>query len=110
MRRTRTALAVFIAGMFALPCSALSGTIAPGEVRTVEGTLKAVDLVYRTVVVDVPSAKGDLRIGVTLGRSVQPRVDGQTMSLDDLTVGQRTVLRYTRENGKLVGLDLRVRR
>jgi hypothetical protein len=104
------AVAVLLAGLAALPVSAGADTIAPGEMRVVEGKVMAVDVAYRTVVVDVPTAKGELTVGVTLASSVEPRVDGQTIPLSDVAVGERAMLKYTRENGSLVGLEMRVRR
>ena len=88
-------------GFFTLPLARMVGP---------EGKVVAVDVAYRTVVVDVTTAKGELTVGVTLASSVAPRVDGQTIPLRDVAVGERAVLKYTRENGSLVGLEMRVRR
>ena len=104
-------LVVFIlAGIAVSPLTVIADTIAPGEIRVVEGTVTAVDVAYRAMVIDVPTNKGPLTVGVTLAASVEPKVDGRTISLSDVAIGERSVVRYTRENGHLVGLDVRVRR
>lgn len=89
---------------------AAARTIAVGEERVVEGTITAVDVAYRTVVIDVDTAKGPLTVGVTLDAGVTPRSNGDRVALGALSVGQTAVLRYTRRDGRLVGLDLNVRR
>ena len=106
----RVALLVLLAGLAVPPLPAVAGTIAPGETRVAEGTITAVDVAYRTIVIDVPSGEGPLTVGVTLAPSVKPKADGQTISLSDVVVGERAVLTYTREDGKLVGTDVRIRR
>jgi hypothetical protein len=85
-------------------------TIAPGQVRVVEGTVAAVDVAHRAVVVAVPTPKGELTVGVTLAAGVEPTRSGKPIALADVAVGEKAVLRYSREDGRLVGLALAVRR
>lgn len=92
------------------PLLAGSQTIGPGEVRAVTGTIAALDVANRTVVVDAPLLAGDVTVGVTLGPGVEPRLGGKDIGLADVAVGDRAVLRYTRENGRLVGLGLTIHR
>ncbi len=103
---------LFIVAIVALglPLLAWGATIAPGEIRVVEGRISAVDVAYRAVVVEVPTPKGELTVGVTLADTVTPRADGQPIPLSELSVGETARLKYTREDGRLVGLDLVVRR
>lgn len=106
----RTAAVSLLAALGLAAGVARAGTIAPGETRTVEGKVVAVDVAHRAVVVDVPSARGALTVGVTLQEGVQPLRNGKSMSLSDLTVGESAHLTYTRREGKLLGLELRVKR
>ena len=93
-----------------LATAAWAATIRPGEIRIVEGRVSAVDVAYRTVVLEVPTPKGDLTVGVTLDDAVRPRIDGREVRLSDLEVGSSARLKYTRRDDRLVGLDLVVRR
>ncbi|RMG92362.1 MAG: hypothetical protein D6708_06700 [Candidatus Dadabacteria bacterium] len=94
----------------ALAAAAWAATIQPGEVRVVEGRIAAVDVAYRSVVLEVPTPKGDLTVGVTLDEGVEPRTDGQPLALGNLQPGDTARLKYTRRDDRLVGLDLAVRR
>ncbi|WP_025321850.1 hypothetical protein [Deferrisoma camini] len=87
-----------------------AATIRPGEVRVVEGRVSAVDVSYRTVVLEVPTPKGDLTVGVTLDEAVRPRIDGREIRLSEVEIGTTARLKYTRRDDRLVGLDLVVRR
>ncbi|GAB6064793.1 hypothetical protein [Deferrisoma palaeochoriense] len=95
---------------FAFAAAAWAATIQPGEIRVVEGRIAAVDVAYRSVVLEVPTPKGDLTVGVTLDEGVTPRLDGQPLSLESLQPGETARLKYTRRDDRLVGLDLVVRR
>jgi len=99
---------VLVGAVLAAP--AWAATIRPGEVRVVEGRVSAVDVSYRTVVLEVPTPKGDLTVGVTLDEAVRPRIDGREIRLSDVEVGSTARLKYTRRDDRLVGLDLVVRR
>jgi len=110
MRTARKILCVVAVAALGLPLLAWGATIAPGEIRVVEGRISAVDVAYRAVVVEVPTPKGDLTVGVTLADTVTPRVDGRRLSLSDLSVGETARLKYTRKDDRLIGLDLVVRR
>ncbi len=107
---TNRILPLIAAGVILAFSVATAATIQPGEVRVVEGRISAIDVAYRAVVVEVPTPKGDLTVGVTLEESVRPRVDGRTVALSELSVGERARLKYTRRDGRLIGLDLVVRR
>ncbi len=104
----RVLWAVLVGVVLAAP--AWAATIRPGEIRVVEGRISAVDVPYRTVVIEVPTPKGDLTVGVTLDEAVRPRVDGREIRLSDVEVGTTARLKYTRKDDRLVGLDLVVRR
>lgn len=108
--QTLFAVAAFLLGFSTLPAPSSAGTIAPGQVRVVEGKITAVDVAYRAVVMDVATAKGPMTVGVTLDESVTPTSDGTSVLLRDIAVGERAVLKYTRQDGRLVGLELRIRR
>ncbi len=110
MSTARKILCIAAIAALGLPLLAWGATIAPGEVRVVVGKISAVDVAYRAVVVEVPTPKGDLTVGVTLADTVTPRVDGQPIALSDISVGQTARLKYTREDDRLIGLDLVVRR
>lgn len=102
--------AALLVGVAGLPSAAMSATIAPGQVRSVEGKVSAVDAAGRAVVVEIPSGKGPLAVGVTLDKSVAPKVAGKPAKLEDVAVGKRARLKYTRKDGELVGLDLNVQK
>ena len=94
----------------ALPLAALGGTLEVGESRTVEGKIAAVDVAHRSVVLEVPTPKGDWTVGVVLDDGVEPRAGGRSVTLGDLTPGAKARLRYVRRDGRLVGLELTVLR
>ena len=110
MRAMNRILPLIAAGLILALSVATAATIQPGEVRVVEGRISAIDVAYRAVVVEVPTPKGDLTVGVTLDETVSPRVNGQTVALSALSVGERARLKYTRRDDRLVGLELMVRR
>ncbi|MEW6488146.1 MAG: hypothetical protein AB1578_09570 [Thermodesulfobacteriota bacterium] len=109
-RCTLQAIALTLAALFLTVPGAFAETIAPGQVRVVEGTVASVDVAHRAVVVAAPTPKGELTVGVTLAAGVEPARNGSTIPLSDVAVGERAVLRYSREDGRLVGLALTVRR
>ncbi|MBE0617711.1 MAG: hypothetical protein IH608_07280 [Proteobacteria bacterium] len=92
------------------PIGTRGETIAPGQVRTVEGEVAAVDVAHRVVVVEAPSPKGDLTVGVTLEAGVEATLGGKPVTLSDVAIGDRAVLRYTRRDGVLLGQALTLRR
>ncbi|MHB8762827.1 MAG: hypothetical protein ACYDA8_00565 [Deferrisomatales bacterium] len=111
MKRSRwvfLASPLFVLALGVLGASAT--TIAPGEVRAVEGTVTAVDLAHRSVVLDVATAKGPLTVGATLAPDAGLRSSKGPVDLGAVSVGDRARLRYTREDGRLVGLELMLRR
>ena len=99
-----------VLGLGVLPLSATAGTIGEGQVRVVEGKISAVDPKARAVVVEVPSKKGDMTVGVTLEQAVTPKSDGKPVNLEDVAAGNRARLKYTRKGDQLVGLELTVRK
>lgn len=110
MKISRRVLVPWLAMLFLVPpLAAWGSTIAPGQVRVVQGKVAAVDVPHRAVVVDVAVPAGTLTVGVTLAPSVEPMGPKGALPLSDIQVGQPAVLRYTRENDRLVGLDLTVR-
>lgn len=106
-RITLPLLALLLATLyFALPVSA--DTIAPAQVRVVEGTVSAVDVMHRAVVLDVPTSAGELTVGVTLAPDAEIYRGAHAGSLQEVSVGERASLRYTREGDRLVGLRLKL--
>ncbi len=101
--------AVFV-GLAALPFAAFGATIEPGQTRVVEGKISAVDAANRAVVVQVPGKGGGVTVGVTLDASVTPKIGGKPAKLEDVAVGHRVRLKYTRKDGELRGVDLNVLR
>lgn len=87
-----------------------AATLAAGEVRTAEGPVAAVDVAHRAVVIEVPTPKGDLTVGVTLEDGVVPRASAAEVPLDQVRVGEKARLKYVRRDGRLVGLELEIRR
>jgi hypothetical protein len=95
----------------ATPFLSRAGTIAPGQNRTVAGKIAAVDLVHRTLVLEVPRPGGGSNVvGVTLGPGVEPTRQGQAVPLSQVGIGDGAALRYTREAGRLIGLRLELQR
>lgn len=88
--------------------SGVASTIAEGEVRIAKGVVSSIDEKHGSVVVEAPTAVGELTIGVTLLESVKPTTkDGQKVNLSEI-VGKRALLKYTREEGRLLGLAVNV--
>lgn len=87
--------------------SGVAATIAEGEVRTAKGVVSSIDEKHGAVVVETPTAVGELTIGVTLLESVKPTKDGQKVNLSEI-VGKRALLKYTREDDRLVGLAINI--
>jgi len=84
-------------------------TVQPGQTRVVTGVITAIDVAHRSVVLEVPAPKGDMTIGVTLATGVEPQTNGAPLPLSQVAVGASAELRYTREDGRLIGLRLDVR-
>lgn len=99
-----------LSAMLLLPLAAGASTISPGEERVVHGTVSAVDVAHRAVVVEVPIASGDLTVGVTLDSSVTPQGPSGPVSLSEVQPGAPAMLRYTRRDDRLVGLAFQVQR
>lgn len=105
MKKTATALLLLI--FFTLP--AIAETIAPGQTRVAEGKLVAVSAPHRSVVVEMPTAKGPLIVGVTMNEGVSPLLNGKPAALKDLPPGFNAKLVYTREGDRLMGTALEVK-
>ncbi len=95
---------------FALPLLASAETIAEGQTRTVQGKLTAIDVVHRSVLLEVSTPKEALTVGVTLKDSVEPTLNGKPAALPDLQAGEKATLTYTRTGDQLIGLNLKVKR
>ena len=87
-----------------------AATLEVDQTRTAEGAVSAVDLAHRAVVIEVPTPKGDLTVGVTLEDKVVPRTGDTPVALDDVRIGEKARLKYMRRDGRLVGLDLELKR
>lgn len=107
MKKTAACLFFFLVLFMAV--SVTGKTIQPGEVRTAVGTVSAVDAQQSALVVETPTAKGDLTIGVTLKKDVPVTRKGKNVSLGDLKVGEEVTVKYGREGDTLVGLEVRAR-
>lgn len=89
--------------------STAAKTIQPGEVRTAMGTVSAVDVQSSALVVEAPTAKGTLTVGVTMNKDATVTRKGKHVNLGDLQVGEKVTIRYTRDGDMLVGLEVRAR-
>lgn len=87
--------------------SSFAATIKEGEVRTAKGVVANIDEEYGSIVIESPFPSGDLTVGVTLQESVKPVKDGIRVGLSEI-LGKRALIKYTREDGRLVGLSLSV--
>lgn len=104
----RALVALFLA-IVALPAWVSAGTIEVGEVRTVQGKVIAVDVVNRTVVLEVKTDKGPLVASAEFDEAVSPKAGAKSLTWDAVPVGGKAKLRYTRRDGRLVGLDLQTK-
>lgn len=102
----RLAFVLALAGMVSV---AGASTIQTGEVRTVTGKVSAVDAGAGVLVMEAPTAKGMLTVGVTMKEGAPITKDKRKVTLDDLKVDETVTLKYTRENGRLIGLAVRAR-
>ena len=107
MRKTMACLLFFLVLLLAV--SLAGKTIQPGEVRTAVGTLSAVDIQSSALVVETPTAKGDLTVGVTMKKDAPVLRKGKNVGLRDLKVGETVTVRYGRDGDMLVGLEVRAR-
>lgn len=92
-----------------LPAATQGETLAAGQVRIVEGTVSAVDVTHRSVVLEVNTTAGDLTVGVTLDDAAVPRMGAREVPLEDVAIGDAAKLTYTRRDGRLVGLELHLK-
>jgi len=95
-----TTLIVFI---LSIPILGSSGTIAPGQTRTVQGPVSAVDVEGLGLVLEVPTPKGKWTVGVMITDSTKFH-DGLT--LRDLRACETLRLEYTREGDRLIGVSI----
>jgi len=96
-------LIALLAFLFSVPIPGNSGTIAPGQTRTVQGPVSAVDVEGRGLVLAVPTPKGKWTVGVTVTDSTK---FPNGTSLRDLKVGETIRLEYTREGDRLIGVSV----
>jgi hypothetical protein len=99
-----TALALVLAGMAFV---ADASTIKPGEVRIATGKVSAIDSASNALVMESPTSKGMMTVGVTMKKGASIMEKSRAISLGDLKVGKTVALRYTRENGRLIGMSVR---
>jgi hypothetical protein len=107
MRKTMACLLFFLVLLLAV--SVAGETIRPGEVRTAVGTVSAVDIQSSALVVETPTAKGDLTVGVTMKKDAPILRKGKNVGLRDLKVGETVTVKYGRDGDMLVGLEVRAR-
>jgi hypothetical protein len=107
MRKTMACLLFFLVLLLAV--SVAGETIRPGEVRTAVGTVSAVDIQSSALVVETPTAKGDLTVGVTMKKDAPIMRKGKNVGLRDLKVGETVTVKYGRDGDMLVGLEVRAR-
>lgn len=101
-----TAATLFAIILLSFP--AMAETIAPGQTRVAVGKLVAVSPAHGSVVVEMPTDKGPLIVGVTLNEGVKPSLNGKPAALKDLPTGLNARLTYTREGDRLLGTALMV--
>jgi hypothetical protein len=99
-----TALALVLAGMAFV---ADASTIKPGEVRIATGKVSAIDPGSNALVMESPTSKGMMAIGVTMKEGAPIMEKSRAIRLGDLKAGETVTLRYTRENGRLIGMSLK---
>jgi hypothetical protein len=107
MRITMACVLFFLVLLLAV--SVAGETIRPGEVRTAVGTVSAVDIQSSALVVETPTAKGDLTVGVTMKKDAPIMRKGKNVGLRDLKVGETVTVKYGRDGDMLVGLEVRAR-
>jgi len=107
MRKTMACLLFFLVLLLAV--SVAGETIRPGEIRTAVGTVSAVDIQSSALVVETPTAKGDLTVGVTMKKDAPIMRKGKNVGLRDLKVGETVTVKYGRDGDMLVGLEVRAR-
>lgn len=95
----------FTALILSFPVSGTAATISPGQTRTVAGPVSAVDLQGRGLVLEIPTVKGNLTIGVTVTEATK---FARGMSLENLEIGQKIRLTYTRtkDTDRLVAVSI----
>ncbi|TLN19571.1 hypothetical protein FDZ71_04885 [bacterium] len=98
---------VFFAALL-LASAGLCATIAEGETRVVSGILSKVDAKTGTVVVECPTAKGYLTVGAVVPPGMKALCDGKAVELADLQKGSKAVIRYKRQEDRLIVLGLEV--
>ena len=103
-----TAVLIFFLVLL-MAVSVAGKTIQPGEVRTAVGTVSAVDVQHSALVVETPTAKGDLTIGVTMKKDAPVTRKGKNVGLGDIKVGENVTIKYGREADMLVGLEVHAR-
>lgn len=102
--------ASFVLPLLLTAAAGPAATLPAGEARVAEGSVSAVDVAHRAVVIEVPTPKGDLTVGVTLEDEVVPRAGGATVPLENIRIGEKARLKYRRTDGRLVGLELELKR
>jgi len=86
--------------MLLLGWSAASGD---DQVHTLTGSIKAIDLDYDTVVVDVPMGDQELTVGGPILENAELRKNGREADLNDFKVGDRVVVTWERtDQGVLI--------
>lgn len=95
----------FAALILSSPAPGTAATIAPGQTRTIVGPVSAVDLQGRGLVLEIPTRKGNLTVGVTVTESTK---FARGMSLENLKVGEKIRLTYTltADTDRLVALSV----
>ena len=106
---SKIAACLFFFLVLLIAVSVAGKTIEPGEIRTAVGTVSAIDVEQSALVVEAPTAKGDLTIGMTMKKDAPVMRRGKKVSLRDLKVGEKVTVRYGREDNMLVGLEVRAR-
>jgi hypothetical protein len=83
--------------------------IKPGEVRIATGKVSAIDPASRALVMESPTSKGMMSGGVTRKEGASIMKKSRAISLGDLKAGETVTLRYLRENGRLIGMNVKAR-
>jgi hypothetical protein len=86
-----------------------ASTIHPGEVRITTGKVLAIDSGANALVMESPTGKGPLTVGVTMKEDAAIRKANKAVGLGALKVDEPVTLTYTQENSRLIGLEVTAR-
>ncbi len=107
--RTSGFRTAFVLALFGTVTVADASTIRPGEVRMATGKVVAIDWDASSLVMESPTGKGMLTVGVTMKKGALIRKNKRAVGLADLKEDEPVTLKYTRDNDRLIGLEIAAR-